>query len=835
MGRFGSRGLRLAVSILMFWGLAACGGGAKPGQPLFPGRVNLTPSANISVVQGATLNFTASVQTASGTNLNTPISFSSSDTSVLNLASNGVACAGHWDAFFTTCSPGATGVVQVTASALGATSVPTFVFVHPPIDSITVTGVLLDGIPVQEPCLSQSQSMTLEAHAFSNGTDVTAAVGPFNWSSTSPSVVNLIPLVNGAYNFATNQVTAKAVTPGITHIFASAGGVTSSSFQQPTYHQTINGSDKTSPALDFFATCPIQNISLELGTAGSGQTSFVVSKGASGSQTAIATVTDVMGATSLPNTNGGIVLTKVPLTWTSSQPQALGVPSGCTQSCTLSIAAPGAATVTASCSPPSCNIGFPQIPKSLSTPAQVDGCTQFFHAEFPQLVSCQQVIPVPVYSSSVFVNAPNSPAPLAPNAAISGVITGTPVSASVLAASTGCAHEAPASCTSAVYFLSTARAAVGSENPLPDSPNSFLFDLAGDKILMGSDFGAQIINPTNFGSSSNPFTSLGSVTGKVLAANNNGTISVFSDTLHSPNQVYIVNSANATSSSASALNIPAATTAAFSPDGLKTYIVGGTTGNSLYVFSSLQALQGPISLAGPAKSIVFSPNGAFSYIAESAANGNQANLTAFATCNNQPAAAIDLPANPLLMRVLPNLHIDGRDSYGNPIPDGVHILVLDATGFDIVTSTVSPAAAGTLCPQGLQFISGDPLHAVQRVELGQGTLQPVNFFASADATQLYIVDANSATILIYSFVAGSVTGGIELLGGASPLSADMSIDGSTIVVAGSDGMLHQVSTALGGADMVQLSFPNLPNAFNAFCTQAPAGVPCILNTVLAKP
>jgi hypothetical protein len=110
--------------------------------------------------------------------------------------------------------------------------------------------------------------MTLEAHAFSNGSDVTASVGPFTWSSASPSVVTLTPLVNSAYNFATNQVTAKAVTPGITHIFASAGGVTSSSFQQPTYTQTISGSTKTSPVLDFFATCPIQNISLELGAAG---------------------------------------------------------------------------------------------------------------------------------------------------------------------------------------------------------------------------------------------------------------------------------------------------------------------------------------------------------------------------------------------------------------------------------------------------------------------------------------------------------------------------------------------------------------------------------------
>jgi hypothetical protein len=55
-------------------------------------------------------------------------------------------------------------------------------------------------------------------------------------------------------------------------------------------------------------------------------------------------------------------------------------------------------------------------------------------------------------------------------------------------------------------------------------------------------------------------------------------------------------------------------------------------------------------------------------------------------------------------------------------------------------------------------------------------------------------------------------------------------------VAGSDGMLHQVSTSLGGSDLVQLSFPNRPNFFNGFCSAIPpSGVPCILDTVLVKP
>ena len=844
MGRFRSGGLFWAVATLCFWSFSACGGGGKAGPPLFAGKVLLTPSSNTSLVLGGTLVFFSTVQTASGTTLNTPVTYSSSDTSILNIASNGVACAGRWDQTFSTCSPGATGVVKITATALGSASIPTYVFVHPAIDSITVTGILLDGVPVQEPCLSQSQSMTLEAHAFSRGIDVTASVGPFTWSQSNPTVATLTPVVNNSYTFPTNRVTATAAVPGITQIYASASGVSSTSFQQPTYSEMINGSPVNSPVLDFFSTCPIANIALEVGAVGSRQTSFSVTKGSGvASQTVFATITDVMGNSTLANNTGNIVLSKIPLTWLSSQPGAISVASGCTESCQLTLNSPGAASITAACSPPTCNVGFPTVPQSLSTQLQVDSCNAFnafFQAQYPQFGGCRELIPVPVYSSNLFSSTPFE---LFPTGAVSGVVSGTPGAAAIFAASTGCAHEAPNSCSSAAYYLSSAKASVGNENPTPVSPNSLLFDLAGDKIIMGSDFGAQIINPGNFGSSSSAFISLGAITGRALATSNTGTISVFSDTLHMPNQVFVVNSANG-SVSDTALNISNATVAAFSPDSLKAYIVGGSAGSSLYAYSPLQALKGPFPLTGPGKAIAFAPNGAFAFVAQASA-GAGANLTAYATCNNKVAtdvnsvaANIALPFDPILMRVLPNLHIDGSDSQGHPIPDGVHVLVLDSTGFDIITSTISPPPAGSLCPQQLTFTDYTqlPPAAVQRIELGQGTLNPVNFFASPDATQLYIVNANSASIVIYSFISGSVIGGIELAGGVTPLSADMSVDGATIAVAGSDGMLHEVSTAIGGSDLVQLSFPNLPNFFNGFCSAIPAsGTPCILNKVLVRP
>lgn len=829
MGRLRSSGPWSIIAIASLLAFTACGGGSKAGPPLFPGKIGLIPSSTTSLNLGSTLSFVASVQTASGTNLNTAVTYSSSDTSVLNLSPNGVACAGHWDAAFTACTPGASGVALVTANALGGTSVPTYVFVHPQIDNITVNGVLLDGVPVQEPCLSQSQSMTLEAHAFSQGSDITASVGPFTWSASNPTVAALTPFNNSTYKFPTNQVTAQAVTPGITYIYATASGTTSTSFQQP---QLTNSQGSASPVLDFFATCPIQNIALEMGAAGSGQTSIAVAKGGA-AQTVIATVMDVMGNTSLTNTNGGVVLSKVPLTWSSSAPGAISTAAGCTQSCGLTLTGAGSATVTASCSPPTCNVGFPVVPASLSNSTLVNNCTTYFQATYPNFGGCQLLIPTPVYSSSNFIIPPDQQISISPMAAISAVVSGSASAASVFAGSTGCAHVSPTQCSSSVYYLSTTKAVSGNENPTPVPGNSFLFDPTGSRVYMGSDFGAEIISPSSFGSNSSAFSGLGTVTGKVLAVSANGNSATFSDTIHTPNQVYVTSSTGAPA----ALPISNGASAAYSPDGLKTFIAGGSSLSSLYVYSSLQALQGPIALAGPANAITFSPNGAFAFVAESI--GVTGNIAAFATCNNsQVATSVALPANPILMKILPNVHIDGRDSYGYTIPDGIHLLVLDSTGFNIVTSVISPPAVGSLCPQTLTFLSNDPARVAQRVELGQTINQPstsANFFPSPDGEQLYIVNPGNSSILIYSFVAGAVTGGIELQGSATPVSSGITADASTIVVAGTDGLLHNVSTLTGGADLSQVSFPNIPNFLNAFCSFTPSTGPCTLDTVLVKP
>ncbi len=144
------------------------------------------------------------------------------------------------------------------------------------------------------------------------------------------------------------------------------------------------------------------------------------------------------------------------------------------------------------------------------------------------------------------------------------------------------------------------------------------------------------------------------MTGSVLATSNSGTVAVFSDTIHTPNQVYIVNVTNANS-----------------PFGhLPEYFLRRGCGILSRWIEDLhprrQHRQFPLRLLHPAglagtdcapgtrrRGGGFSPNGAFGYVAEAASGSGSANLTAFATCNNQVAASLPLPADPILMRVLP--------------------------------------------------------------------------------------------------------------------------------------------------------------------------------------
>jgi len=784
------------VTIVLVVLLAACGGSKPPGASPFPAKITLNPSLSASLQMGATLLLTASAQNNAGTAISTTFTFASSNSVVLDIAPNGFACAGTWNApLYTICTPAGIGTVQVTASALGATSAPTLIFVHPAIDNIQISVAP----PVNSPppacpsqvalpaacnlrfnatnrCLSQNQVQILQATALSQGVDITASVGPFTWSEANASVVKVTPIVNTDINSATYQATAAPNAPGQTQVIASASGV----FSQP-YN---------------FETCPVQCITLQVGTQRSDDTKFVVNSGSG--ETITATAVDVQGC----------IVPKAPLTWASSSPAA--IPANCTSgsdTCTVSATSPGAAAITASCTPPTCNIGFPLNP-GLANPAPY--------------------IPQPVY----------------PITAISGLATGAPVATSVLATSQDCSSNA--FCNVGMYSVASANGLSGGAGQMPTPPNSLMFDAAGDKAFAGSAFGAFAITPANFGGTTSPFTSLpasgttlGLVTGKVLAVSSNGGTAIFSDTVSTPNQVYVVSSSG---SFTTALNINSAIAAAISPDNLKVFILGNG-GNTLYVYSTLQSLQ-TFPLAAPATSIAFNSTGSFALLA----GGNSpSNLAIRNTCDN---SAVNLPITgltgpPLFLKMVP----PGNVPMGNTIipisllTDGLDFFFgLDNTGIDIIATNSSllplPLPAGpltipTLCPWHIALaqtptnpaITFEPIH----INIGFGTFHPINFFLSPDASQAYIVTTDFG-VLIYSFNTGSVSR-IQLVNDAAPVAADIAADGSLIFVAGSDGLLHELNTAIG-VDQNQTSFSPLANSNNNFCF---TGNDCALNLVAVKP
>jgi hypothetical protein len=121
------------------------------------------------------------------------------------------------------------------------------------------------------------------------------------------------------------------------------------------------------------------------------------------------------------------------------------------------------------------------------------------------------------------------------------------------------------------------------------------------------------------------------------------------------------------------------------------------------------------------------------------------------------------------------------------------------------------------------------------MSLNQGPIHAMNFFVSPDGTLIYVIASDRASILIFNVTTQAVSSAIPLVNDATPVSADMSVDTATVAVAGSDGFLHLITTANGGNDNNQVSFPILPNFSNPFCNFTPQGGPCTLNFASVKP
>jgi hypothetical protein len=339
MGRYAS-GIFFIASTLACIFLAGCGS-SNPTQVVnnpVPNSVSLAPAPDVSLEVGKIQGFIPTARNLRNQVLTERFTFESSNPAVLTIASNGTACAGTWNSLTVpqVCTPGPTGVAQVTATARGVTSPPVTVYVHQHITNIVIQKVPGQPGTLSNACLSKGapagpESQVYEAMAFNGGTDITSTVGLFTWQAVNP---NFAKLSAPPANAPLNRQIVKAGDPGSTAFFASVSGINSQPVQ--------------------FTTCPVQSISLS--AVGNPGKSFVVNTGTS--TTLNASVTDSIGMT----------LTAVPLTWTSSNPISVSASGSNTGTVfgsvgTASASAIGASVVIASCTPPSCNGGLkPSLP-----------------------------------------------------------------------------------------------------------------------------------------------------------------------------------------------------------------------------------------------------------------------------------------------------------------------------------------------------------------------------------------------------------------------------------------------------------------------------------------
>ena len=674
--------------------LASCGSSSSTRlvNTEVPAAICLTTGASCRAGQGGsdaslevgkTQQFTAEAFNSAGTLVPQTFSFQSSNPNVLTVANNGQGCAGTWDSLTApaVCTPGTTGVAQVTAESNGVTSPAVQVFIHQ-----HITNIVISKVPGQPPtlsplCLTKAapllgpgpESVMYQAFAYSGpagANDITSTVGPFSWQSvalagqtsgsTSVSLTsgpaNSPQCLQGSVGQCFNMEVATAAVPGSTAIVASAGGVNSQ--PQP------------------FTTCPVESIQVTPAN-NSPSTSFTVPTGTS--TVLNATVKDTLNLT----------LTGVPLTWSASTPTSVSV-AGASSSVfgsigTVTSPAVGGGSVTASCTPPSCNGGI--LPSS------------------------------PVYSPQAFgfTVTPSASTTVSPTAYVT--------TSACTSASQGCTTRIIPLTRSGTATDFTAGGAVN----LPFAPNSAQFDLLGSNAYLGVDsasFGTQGLMVFS-GTSVSPVTGLA---GKVLAispvtqssASTNATV-IMSDTVDSPSRVLVcTNCGNSSTRSFTSFLLPNAVSAAFSPDGLKAYIVsaspcpGTSSAACLLIYSTVDAPQF-VQLSAPASDVAFIGQGGFGYL------GGSSTASFLATCAH-PASfptgqSFGFPS--LLLR---------------PLPDGQSLAALAPPDIQTMSATVS--GSGCVAPRGSLAVTNT---VRPPVNLGVGNFTPKQFLISPDGSMAYIL------------------------------------------------------------------------------------------------
>ncbi len=768
MGRVRSF-LLLCVLTTLVAALAGCGKGASGVAPT---TITIAP-ASLSLEQGKYSGLLVTDSSGAAVTV-TRISWQSSDRSALSVAIlNGVptACAGTWNAPAspTVCNPGPAKAVQLTASANGATSPPITVFVHQHIERLAVSP-LVSPVPncgkSSVPGLSAASEFAAagfadyQVVATNNGNDITSTIGPITWASENNTVATLTTTGTG---LLFNQVRATAKTPGQTSFFATAGNA-------------------TSPPLTF-TTCPVVGITLATST---GVNSLVLPRG-SPSQTITATVTDL----------AGLILTSPPITWSTTNPNAASVSA----TGVIAAAQTGTASVTASCLPTNCNIGF-------------------------------QPAAAPIY----------------PPVAIGVAVTGTATSTTAFAASSGCwdrANGPVLGCLSFLIPIPQTTNVPGAPIALPQTPTSMMMSASGALIYAGSCVprsappALPVCNGISVISGAGAATTNNAVTGDVIGVSITGTKAVLSDSSTTPNQVFLYDQPSNAGTQLFLTPTDHAKSAVFSPDAFLVYITtyqctaapcqtSNEVAGPVYVYDAFNGLR---RLATPTgvTDVAFHPSGALVYMAQ-ASNA----VTAVNTSNNSIAASpngtqtIALPGSPEFLRAL----TDWDDTAYT-----THFIAFN--GPNAGDAEIIGAATPKPLPDPCTLSGAITLFSVcnsldAHIDFGQGPLDVSQFLVSANSETAYVIPHNFGSVFAYN-LPGQIKTGISLTGGQPATTGGLTTDGAFLYVGSTDGLVHFLNAAFSSdtLDIQPLSSTTSPPT--ALCSISTATQPCNPDFVLVKP
>ena len=369
----------------------------------------------------------------------------------------------------------------------------------------------------------------------------------------------------------------------------------------------------------------------------------------------------------------------------------------------------GGAGITASCTPPTCNIG---------------------------------VLPgLPIYASNgTLPNGQPGWGVISVNVTASKIPTYT-----AWAATTGCGKTL--NCTSSTFSVTSGANPIAAAATLPFTPNSLRFTPQGSRAYLGSPMGLMFLD---LGGSSPVVSTVSSATtpcnlavcGQVLAISPDGNRVVVADAVTQPNQVYIFDNANPSNAPVDLL-ISGAVAAAFSPDEMKIFIL--TNSGTMYVYSTVDALAS-FSVAGTATDVAFSADGSFAYVA---GTPGALSVSGFATCDLANVFNdVTLHATPLAIRPLPNQQLDADGNWAQPV------VAFDPPYVEKFWANVIQPAL----PNGNLVCNGPLVHDTDIpptfFDLGQGKFAPLLMQVAGNGTQVIVVAQNIPAVLVLDMTAG---------------------------------------------------------------------------------